>query len=442
MRYLPKSPDDREAMLKAIGARSVDDLFASIPAEYRLRRDLKIPRQMAESEIVDFFRQRSRENGDGYTSFLGAGVYHHFRPVVVDHMISRSEFYSSYTPYQPEMAQGTLQAIFEFQTMICQLTGMDVANASMYDGSSAVPEAAMMAMRITGRRRVQVARSVHPEYRQVLSTYARFQGVRVEEFGYAHETGRADLPQGGSDVAAVIVQTPNFFGVIEDVAAAAEHAHACGALLIVVIAEAVSLGLLKPPAEADIVAMESQAFGIAPSYGGPFAGVIGTKEKYVRSMPGRLAGQTTDSEGRRGFCLTLATREQHIRREKATSNICTNQALCMLMATIFMTLYGRRGLRDLAVRNLSQAHYVSGKLPLAFDGPHFNEFVVRTDAARNQALLKKKIIGGLDLKRFYPELGDAVLVAVTEVHTKKTMDTLVRAYKAKAKAQPEPATVA
>ena len=442
MRYLPKSDSERREMLDAIGARTVDDLFTQIPSAIRLKDGLKIPTGWSEFEILRYFQDRAAENAPGYTSFLGAGVYHHFRPVVVDHMISRSEFYSSYTPYQPEVAQGTLQAIFEFQTMICQLTGMDVANASMYDGSSALPEAVMMAIRITGRRRVQVARSVHPEYRQVLSTYARFQGVTVEEYGYDAGTGRANLPQGGSEVAAVVVQTPNFFGVIEDVAAAAEHAHASGALLIVVIAEAVSLGLLKPPAEADIVAMESQAFGIAPSYGGPFAGVIGTKEKYVRSMPGRLAGQTTDSEGRRGFCLTLATREQHIRREKATSNICTNQALCMLMATIFMTLYGRRGLRDLAVRNLSQAHYVSGRLPLVFSGPHFNEFVVRADAARNQALLKKKIIGGLDLKRFYPELGDAVLVAVTEVHTKKTMDTLVRAYKAKAKAQPEPATVA
>ncbi len=442
MRYLPKSDSERREMLDAIGARTVDDLFTQIPSAIRLHKGLDLPTGRSEFEILRYFKDRAAENAPGYTSFLGAGVYHHFRPVVVDHMISRSEFYSSYTPYQPEMAQGTLQAIFEFQTMICQLTGMDVANASMYDGSSAVPEAVMMAMRITGRRRVQVARSVHPEYRQVLSTYARFQGVTVEEFSYQAETGHADLPQGGSDVAAVVVQTPNFFGVIEDIAAAAEHAHASGALLIVVIAEAVSLGLLKPPAEADIVAMESQAFGIAPSYGGPFAGVIGTKEKYVRSMPGRLAGQTTDSEGRRGFCLTLATREQHIRREKATSNICTNQALCMLMATIFMTLYGRRGLRDLAVRNLSQTHYVSGKLPLVFSGAHFNEFVVRADASRNQGLLKKKIIGGLDLKRSYPELGDAVLVAVTEVHTKKAMDTLVRAYKAKAKAQPEPATVA
>src|SRR5258706_4888619 len=290
MRYLPKSDSERREMLEAIGARTVDDLFAQIPSAIRLNRGLDLPTGRSEFEILRYFKERASENAPGYASFLGAGVYHHFRPVVVDHMISRSEFYSSYTPYQPEMAQGTLQAIFEFQTMICQLTGMDVANASMYDGSSAVPEAAMMAMRITGRRRVQVARSVHPEYREVLATYARFQGVTVEEFGYDAATGRADLPQAGSDVAAVVVQTPNFFGVIEDVAAAAEHAHAAGALLIVVIAEAVSLGLLKPPAEADIVAMESQAFGIAPSYGGPFAGVIGTKEKYVRNMPGRLAG--------------------------------------------------------------------------------------------------------------------------------------------------------
>ncbi len=313
--------------------------------------------------------------------------------------------------------------------MICQLTGMEVANASMYDGSSALPEAVMMAARVTGRSRALVSRAVHPEYRQVLGTYAQHQGLKVEEFGYNRETGRAELPDGASDVAAIVVQSPNFFGIIEDVAAAAERAHAHGALLIVVITEAISLGLLRPPAEADIVAMESQAFGIAPSYGGPYAGVIATREKFVRQMPGRLVGQTVDSEGRRGFCLTLATREQHIRREKATSNICTNQSLCMLMATIFMCVYGKAGLRALAVRNLSQAHFVSAKLPLVFSGPHFNEFVVRAPAGANEKLLKKKIVGGLDLKRFYPELSDALLVAVTEVQPKKTLSTLVRAYK-------------
>jgi glycine dehydrogenase subunit 1 len=428
MRYLPKSDGERQAMLAAMGVSSVAELFAGIPETIRLKRDLKLPPGASEFEILRYFRERAAENAPGYTSFLGAGVYHHLRPVVADHLISRTEFYSAYTPYQPEVAQGTLQAIFEFQTMICQLTGMEVANASMYDGSTAVPEAAMMAMRITGRRRVQVSRAVHPEYRHVLKTYARFQGVKVEEFDYQRETGASSLPACNDKVAAVIVQSPNFFGVIEDVAAAAERAHTHGALLIAVIAEPVSLGLLRPPESADIVAMEVQGMGIPPSYGGPFAGVIATREKHVRQMPGRLAGQTVDTEGRRGFCLTLSTREQHIRREKATSNICTNQSLFMLQATIFMALYGRQGLRDLAARNVSQAHYVSSRLPLAFSGPHFHEFVVRAKAAKNKPLLKKKIIGGLELKRFYPELKDCLLVCVTEAQPKSALDALVEAY--------------
>ncbi len=428
MRYLPKSDQDRREMLDVLGLESVDELFAHIPAGVRLNRPLALPAGWSEYEILRYFRERAQENAPGYTSFLGAGVYSHFRPVVVDHLVSRSEFYSSYTPYQPEISQGTLQAIFEFQTLICQLTGMDVANASMYDGSSAVPEAVMMAARITGRRRALVARSVHPEYRQVLATYARHQGLPLEEFGYDRETGRAALPEVDESVAAVVIQSPNFFGIVEDVADAAERAHAQGALLIVVVAEPVSLGLLRPPAEADIVTMEAQAFGIPPSFGGPFAGVIAAREKYVRSMPGRLAGQTTDAQGRRGFCLTLATREQHIRREKATSNICTNQALCALMATIFMAVYGKQGLRELALRNLSQAHYASSRLPLVFSGPHFNEFVARADPKKNKQLAKKKIIGGLDLGRFYPELGDAVLVCVTEMPSRAALDALIEEY--------------
>jgi glycine dehydrogenase subunit 1 len=423
MRYLPKSDTERRQMLEALGLGGMEELFAHIPAEIRLSRPLNLPDGVSEMEVLRYFRERAEENAAGYVSFLGAGVYHHFRPVVIDSLISRGEFYTAYTPYQAEIAQGTLQSIFEFQTMICQLTGMEVANASMYDGSTALPEAVLMAARITGRRKVAVARSVHPEYRQVLDTYTRFQGIQVQELEYDREAGTLAPFTIDDGVAAIVLQSPNFFGIVEDIEQAAEIAHAKGALLIVVVAEPVSLGLLKPPASADIVAMETQAFGMAPSYGGPYAGVIATREKYVRSMPGRLVGQTTDAQGRRGFCLTLATREQHIRREKATSNICTNQALCALMAAIFMTVYGKEGLRELARQNLAKAHYAAARLKLKFSGPFFNEFVVA--GGKTTALLDKKILGGLDLRKFYPELGEALLVAVTEVHTRRQIDELV-----------------
>src|SRR6201997_1363891 len=369
MRYLPKSPAEREQMLKAIGAKAIDDLFAIIPAEYRLMRDLDVPRQMGESEIIARFREFSEANATGYASFLGAGVYRHYRPVIIDSLVQRGEFLTSYTPYQAEITQGTLQAIFEFQTMICELTGMDIANASMYDGSTGSAEAVMMAVRITGRDNVLVARTVHPEYREVMHTYAQYWerdgGHDAKEVAYGQD-GRVDLAAleqaVTEETACVLVQSPNFFGVIEDIPAIAEIAHKKGALLIVSIAEAVSLGVVRPPVEADIVSMEAQSFGVALSYGGPFCGVIAAKEQYLRQMPGRLAGQTVDKDGTRGFVLTLSTREQHIRREKATSNICTNQALVALMATIFMTVYGKEGLRELALHNLAKADYAAKHL--------------------------------------------------------------------------------
>jgi glycine dehydrogenase subunit 1 len=434
MRYLPKSPADRETMLKAMGLGSVDDLFAPIPAEYRLTRDLKIPRQMAESEIVDYFRQRSQENGEGYASFLGAGAYLHYRPVIIDSLISRGEFLTAYTPYQAEISQGTLQSIFEFQTMICELTGMEVANASMYDGSTAAAEAVMMAVRLTGRRSVVVARSLHPEYREVLATYATHQGmpVSIADFGENGRVSLQDLEKAvTSETACVLMQSPNFFGSIEDVAAVAEIAHRNGALLVVSIAEAVSLGIVEPPREADIIAMEAQSFGVPLGFGGPYCGVIATREKFVRQMPGRLVGQTTDKQGRRGFVLTLATREQHIRREKATSNICTNQALVALMVNIFMNVYGKVGLRELAKQNLAKAAYASDRLgkhgKILFAGtPRFNEFVIETDedpVAINSRLLGHKIVGGLSLKKFYPELGNAALWCCTELTTRSMIDT-------------------
>ena len=435
MRYLPKSDSERREMLEACGVSSPDELFAHLPASARLMRPLELDPGISEYEIADYFRARAAENANGYAGFLGAGVYDHYRPVLVDAVVSRGEFLTSYTPYQAEISQGTLTAIFEFQTMICQLTGMDVANASMYDGSTAVPEAAMMAARSTGRRRVLAARGLHPEYREVLRTYARFQGMPVEEFGYTAETGAIDLDdlerRMDAETAAVIVQSPNFFGVVEQVRAAAEIAHRRGALLVMVFTEAVSLGILEPPAGADIVAGELQSFAISPSYGGPFAGVIATREKFMRQMPGRLVGQTTDSRGNRAFCLTLSTREQHIRREKATSNICTNQALIALMATVFMTVYGKRGLRELAEQNLAKAHYLAAKMHPRFSGPFFNEFVARVDGRTpedlNKALLKKRIVGGLPLGRWYPELADCMLFCATEMSTRAHMDKVAAA---------------
>jgi glycine dehydrogenase subunit 1 len=436
MRYLPKSPTDRQAMLKAIGVRSVDDLFSPIPAEYRLNRDLAVPRQMAESEIVDWFKQRAQENGEGYTSFLGAGAYSHYRPVVIDALVQRGEFLTSYTPYQAEYAQGTLQAIFEFQTMVSELTGMDLANASMYDGSTGAAEAVMMAVRITGRQGAIIARTLHPEYREVIGTYATHQGIPLTTVGYT-DSGRIDVraleAAIADDTACVLIQSPNFFGTVEDIDAAAEIAHKRGALLIVSIAEAVSLGIVEPPRAADIVAMEAQSFGVPVGFGGPYCGVLATKDKFVRQMPGRLAGQTVDKNGKRGFVLTLATREQHIRREKATSNICTNQALIALMVNIFMTIYGKVGLRELAKQNLAKTAYAAAqfgkhaKVHFAA-APRFNEFVVETSEdpyAINSRLLGHKIVGGLPLKKFYPELGNAALWCCTELTTRSMIDTAV-----------------
>src|SRR5882724_8703661 len=439
MRYLPKSPAERQEMLAAIGAKSIDELFESLPEKYRLRDALKLPGPFSEAEVIQYFKERAAENSNGYTSFLGAGVYNHLRSVVTDAVIQRGEFLTSYTPYQAEITQGTLQAIFEFQTLMCQLTGQEVANASMYDGATATTEAVLMAERLTGRSRVLVARSVHPEYREVLQTYAKNSGLQVEEIGYT-KTGAVDVAAIKSalkdDVAAVVVQSPNFFGVLETLPGIADAAHVAGALLVVAIAEGVSLGPVKPPAEADIVAMEAQSFGLPPSYGGPFAGVIASREKFVRQMPGRLAGETTDTEGKRGFVLTLATREQHIRREKATSNICTNQALCALAATVHLTLLGKEGLREMAEQNLAKAHYALTQLERIpgvrrkFAAPFFNEFTVelpRSVKMVNASLLRDKIVGPLALGTAYPELTKHALVCVTETTSRAEIDRFAAA---------------
>jgi glycine dehydrogenase subunit 1 len=441
MRYLPKSPAEREEMIAAIGAKSIDDLFSSIPEPYRLKKPLNLPGPLSETEVIQYFQERAAENSIGYTSFLGAGVYNHLRSVVTDVVLQRGEFLTSYTPYQAEISQGTLQAIFEFQTLMCQLTGQEVANASMWDGSTATTEAVLMAERLTGKGRVLVARSVHPEYREVLRTYAKNSGLHVEEIGFASDgTVDAHALQSAlkQDVCAVVVQSPNFFGAIETLAPLADAAHASGALLVVAITEAVSLGVVNPPVEADIVAMEAQSFGLAPSYGGPYAGVVASREKFVRQMPGRLTGQTTDSAGHRGFVLTLATREQHIRREKATSNICTNQALCALAATVHLTLLGKEGLREMAQHNLSKAHYTLAELEKipgvkrTFKAPFFNEFTVelpRSVKIVNAYLLKEKIVGPFVLGSAYPDLTKHALVCVTETTSRAEIDRFVAAVK-------------
>jgi glycine dehydrogenase subunit 1 len=449
MRYLPKSPADRDAMLAEIGVPSIENLFETVPAEYRLSRDLNVPRQHSESEVLDRFRAFASNIASGdaeelaaqpasklFASFLGAGAYRHYRPVIIDSLVQRGEFLTSYTPYQPEISQGTLQAMFEFQTMICELTGMEIANASMYDGSTGAAEAVLMACRVTGRLGAVVARSVHPEYREVLATVTQHQGIEPVEVGYVAETGRVDLAALdkaiSEETAAVLIQSPNFFGTIEDVTAIAEIAHKKGALLIVSIAEAVSLGVVKAPVEADIVSLEAQSFGVAVGFGGPYCGVIACKEKFLRQMPGRLVGETKDKNGKRGFVLTLSTREQHIRREKATSNICTNQALVAMMVTIFLTVYGKQGLRELAEQNLAKAAYLRKALLDAgaktkFDGtPRFHELVLTSNEsaeALNAKLLGKQIIGGLALAKWYPELGaNATLWCATELTTKAQMD--------------------
>ena len=441
MRYLPKSPSERKQMLDATGAGSIENLFQSIPEKFRLREALPLPGPLSETEIIRYFQARAAENAQGYSSFLGAGVYQHFRSVVTDALVQRGEFLASYTPYQAEISQGTLTAIFEFQTLVCQLTGQDVANASMYDGSTALTEAVLMAERITGRHRVLIARSVHPEYRQVLHTYAKNLGLAIEEIGYT-QSGQMNAseisPEKLADAAAIIVQSPNFFGVLEDVPALGKMAHDSGALLIGCIAEAVSLGIVRPPAEADIVAMEGQSLGLAPSYGGPYVGVVATREKFVRQMPGRLAGETRDAQGRRGFVLTLATREQHIRREKATSNICTNEALCALTATIHLCLLGKEGLREMALQNLAKARFAQAELEKipgvrrVFSGPSFNEFVLefpRSVKLINAQLMRDKIIGPLPLGLHYPELTKRAVVCVTELTSREEIERLAAAIK-------------
>jgi glycine dehydrogenase subunit 1 len=439
MRYIPNSPDERRSMLAEMGCERIEDLFEQIPEKLRLNEPIGIGSPMSEPDLLAYFRGLASRNAAHYQSFLGAGAYSHFIPTVIDPLISRAEFFTAYTPYQPELSQGTLQYIFEFQTMICQLTGMEVANASLYDGSTAVAESVLMANRVTRRDRFIIADTIHPQYREVTSSYTKNLGLSTEYAGHT-EAGTLDLDSLRIDkgTAAVVVQSPNFFGCVEDLAAIADAAHGAGALFVVAISEPMSLGVLRPPGAcgADIVVGEAQSFGIPLSFGGPYCGMFATNEKYMRQMPGRLVGEASDAEGRRGYVLTLSTREQHIRREKATSNICTNQGLFALMATVYLATMGRRGIQEVARQNLQKAHYAASEVAkldgfgLRFTAPFFNEFVVRAPRAAGEVtrrLLDSRIIGGVELQPFYPDMGDSLLVCVTETTSKEAIDNFVAA---------------
>jgi len=440
MPYISNTPEDQQAMLDAIGVDSIEALFASIPAELRLGRPLAIPSALSEMELTDHLQQLAGKNSDTQrmVSFLGGGSYDHFIPAIVDYVASRGEFYTSYTPYQPEASQGNLQAFFEYQTLITQLTGMDVSNASLYDGGSAATEAVLMAISATGRHaRVVTARSVHPEYRQILATYLTHLGIELVTVGTPEGTISPDelAAAVNQDTACVLVQHPNFFGCLEPVDHLADVVHAAGALLITAV-DPISLGLLKRPGDygADIVVAEGQSLGSPMSYGGPYLGIIACREAFVRRLPGRIAGETVDRRGRRCFVLTLQTREQHIRREKATSNICTNQGLFALRATVYLAALGPQGLRETTEACLHKAAYAlerltgSGAIQRAFAKPVFKEFVVRLPEGRTAAWLEQAqgagFFAGVPLGTWYPELSDCWLVTVTEKRTRAQIDAL------------------
>ena len=439
MRYIPNSPEERAEMLGVVGLKTAKELFRSIPEDVQLNRPLKITEPLAESEVIAAMETMAAKNtAAAKPSFLGAGVYSHFSPTIVDHLIQRSEFFTSYTPYQPEIAQGTLQYIFEFQTLVCQLTGMEVANASMYDGSTAMAEAYLMAQRVTRRNKIVVAKSVHPEYREVARTYTQHGDAEIVEIEFEEATGRvADLSALDDKTAALVVQSPNFFGCVEDLKALADAAHDVGALFVVVVTEAISFGLLKSPGAcgADIVVGEGQSWGIPMGFGGPHVGLFATQEKFVRQMPGRLCGVAYDKNGNRGFVLTLSTREQHIRREKATSNICTNQGLMALAATIYMETMGKKGLQEVAMQNAQKTAYAARQIAavegysLPFSAPRFNEFVVRGPRPAVETLEKLRtennIMGGLALSKYYAGHDNDFLVCVTETNAREQIDNLV-----------------
>lgn len=438
--YLPQTKEDQQEMLAELNLQSIEDLFQDIPEAVRLRRPLQIEEGMSEGELLKHFRELSRKNRDvtGLINFLGAGAYEHTIPSVVPHLLSRGEFYTAYTPYQPEISQGELQAMFEFQTMVCEITGMEIANSSMYDGPTALAEAAMMAAGETKRKKILVSRAVSPEAREILATYAHGQGIEVVEIGLENgATSLEDLTTKMNDeVAGVIVQYPNFFGVIEPLPDIEEIVHRFKGLFIV-SANPVSLGLLTPPGEfgADVTVGDMQPLGIPLQYGGPYCGYFAVTSKLMRKIPGRIVGQTKDEEGRRGFVLTLQAREQHIRREKATSNICSNQALNAVASAICMAALGKEGFKALARRNFENAHYAHRLLSnipgigIPYQAPFFHEFVISLRKPVGEVLdglLQRGILAGLDLSPFYPELSNHLLITVTDVRTKAEIELLAK----------------
>ncbi len=440
MSYVPHTENDIKEMLASIGVENVDELFACIPESLRLKRELDLPTVLSEADLTAHFNDLEERNLGARSVFLGAGAYRHYVPAIVSALALRGEFSTSYTPYQPEVSQGTLQAIFEFQTMIAMLTGMDIANASMYDGASALAEAVLMARRINKRKRMLISQAVHPEYREVIQTYCRGGEIEWVEIPYDKESGQTDLnflrEKLDGDTCAVVLQSPNFFGAIEEYEGLEQEIKAEGALLIVNVVPALSLALLKPPGEqgADIVCGEGQSLGLPVAYGGPYVGFFSVRKEYLRQMPGRLCGETRDREGGRAFALTLSTREQHIRRERATSNICTNQGLCALSVAIYLTAMGKQGLRELAILNLRKADYLKKRLAelsgyeIRFSSNTFNEFVLRcpkkADDVRS-TLLMDGIVAGLSLGAHYPELEDSLLICVTELNSREEIDRLV-----------------
>ncbi|MFQ6093458.1 MAG: aminomethyl-transferring glycine dehydrogenase subunit GcvPA [bacterium] len=443
MAYVPSTPEERRQMLKTVGLSSAEDLLGCIPQEVLLKRELDLPESLSELQVVDLMSKLAESNRDlGHVlSFLGGGVYDHAVPRAVDHIISRSEFYTAYTPYQAEVSQGTLQAIYEYQSMICQLTGMDVANASMYDGASALSEAALMAHAVTRRTEVVVAQTLNPFYLRVLETYGRNLGLAIRRVAWEEgTTDLAELQKTLSDgTACCIIQHPNFFGCLEPMDEIEPHVHGVGALFIAAV-DPISLALLKPPGayRADVAVGEGQALGNPLSYGGPYFGFFATKKELIRRMPGRIIGATTDAEGRRGFVLTLQTREQHIRRERATSNICTNEALNALAGTVYLSLLGKEGLRDVAELCLQKSHYALERIEeldrfeRRFSSPFFKEFVMRTPGPPGEIvnrLAEEGIFAGINLDRFDIGLDDSLLVAVTEKRTKGDIDRLVERLK-------------
>jgi len=442
MSYISLGDNDIKEMLAKIGITSIEELFSSIPKDIKLNRDLNVPGPLSEAEVMAYFENLAVKNSfSDNISFLGAGAYSHMVPSVVDYLSQRGEFVSPYTPYQPEVSQGTLQTIFEFQTLICQLTGLDIANASLYDGASGAAEAVLMAFRLRNKPKVLVARSLHPQYRETIQTYVNNLHLDIIEIGF-DESGCINPEELQNSIdektSAVVFQSPNFFGAIEDIRTISETVHQYNALSAAVVAEPVSLGILEAPGilGSDIVTGEAQSFGIPLSFGGPYLGFMSCRKEFIRQFPGRIAGETQDVEGKRGYVLTLSTREQHIRRERATSNICTNQALCALRATIFLETLGQEGFKELAWQNLQKAHYAKERLSqikgisIKFSGSTFNEFVCEFSkpwADIEAGLLEKMIIGGYGLESEFPELKNCAVICVTETHKKEDIDMLAKA---------------